>query len=44
MPLARVAATTPWHAKVQLDLGAMGVCFPLVSTRAVAEAAVRAVR
>ena len=44
VPLARVAATTPWHAKVPLDLGAMGVCFPLVSTRADAEAAVRAVR
>jgi 4-hydroxy-2-oxoheptanedioate aldolase len=32
VPLARVAATT--HANVPLDLGAMGVCFPLVSTRA----------
>ena len=28
VPLARVAATTAWHAKVPLDLGAMGVCFP----------------
>jgi 4-hydroxy-2-oxoheptanedioate aldolase len=44
VPLARVAAMTPWHAKVPLDLGAMGVCFPLISTRADAEAAVRAVR
>jgi 2-keto-3-deoxy-L-rhamnonate aldolase RhmA len=44
VPLARVAATTPWHAKVPLDLGVMGVCFPLISTRADAEAAVRAVR
>ena len=44
VPLARVAATTPWHAKAPLDFGAMGVCFPLVSTRADAEAAVRAVR
>src|SRR3712207_3666691 len=44
VPLARVAATTAWHAKVPLDLGAMGVCFSLVSTRADAEAAVRAVR
>jgi 4-hydroxy-2-oxoheptanedioate aldolase len=44
VPLARVAATTPWHAKVPLDLGAMGVCFPFISTRADAEAAVRAVR
>lgn len=44
VPLVRVAATTPWHAKAPLDLGAMGVCFPLISTRADAEAAVRAVR
>ena len=33
-----------WHAKVPLDLGAMGMCFPLISMRADAEAAVRAVR
>jgi 4-hydroxy-2-oxoheptanedioate aldolase len=44
VPLVRVAATTPWHAKVPLDLGAMGVCFPLISTREDAEAAIRAVR
>jgi 4-hydroxy-2-oxoheptanedioate aldolase len=44
VPLVRVAATQAWHAKVPLDLGAMGVCFPLISTRADAEAAVRAVR
>src|SRR3712207_5213655 len=44
VPLARVAATTPWHAKVPLDLGAMGVCFPLVPNRADAEAVVSAVR
>src|SRR5918997_3765939 len=44
VPLARGAATTTWHAKVPLDLGAMGVCFPLISSRADAEAAVRAVR
>ena len=44
VPLARVAATTAWHAKAPLDLGAMGVCFPLVSTRTDVEAAVRAVR
>lgn len=43
-PLVRVAATTSWHAKLPLDLGAMGVCFPLTSTREAAEAAVRAVR
>ena len=44
VPLVRVAAATPWHAKVPLDLGALGICFPMTSTRAAAEAAVRAVR
>lgn len=44
VPLVRVAATTAWHAKVPLDLGVLGVCFPLISTRLDAEAAVRAVR
>ncbi len=44
VPLVRVAATTSWHAKLPLDLGALGVCFPLISTRSDAEAAVRAVR
>src|SRR5262245_4754293 len=40
----RVAATTPWHAKVPLGLGAFGICFPMTTTRSDAEAAVRAVR
>jgi len=44
VPLVRVAATTPWHAKVPLDLGAFGICFPMTTTRSDAEAAVRAVR
>jgi 4-hydroxy-2-oxoheptanedioate aldolase len=44
VPLVRVAAATPWHAKVPLDLGALGICFPMTTTRADAEAAVRAVR
>lgn len=44
VPLVRVAAGSSWHAKVPLDLGAMGVCFPMTTTRADAEAAVRAVR
>ena len=43
VPLARVAETTPAHAKLPLDLGALGICFPFVTTRADAEAAVRAV-
>jgi 4-hydroxy-2-oxoheptanedioate aldolase len=44
VPLVRVAAATPWHAKLPLDLGALGICFPMTTTRAAAEAAVRAVR
>ena len=44
VPLVRVAAGAPWHAKPPLDLGAMGVCFPMTTTRADAEAVVRAVR
>jgi 4-hydroxy-2-oxoheptanedioate aldolase len=44
VPLVRVAATSAWHAKLPLDLGALGVCFPMTTTRAAAEAVVRAVR
>lgn len=44
VPLVRVVAGTAWHAKVPLDLGAMGICFPMTTRRADAEAAVRAVR
>ncbi|MCI0429511.1 MAG: aldolase/citrate lyase family protein [Rhodospirillales bacterium] len=44
VPFVRVAAATPWHAKLPLDLGALGICFPMTTTRAAAEAAVRAVR
>jgi 4-hydroxy-2-oxoheptanedioate aldolase len=44
VPLVRVAAATAWHAKLPLDLGALGICFPMTTTRADAEAAVRAVR
>jgi 4-hydroxy-2-oxoheptanedioate aldolase len=44
VPLVRVAATTPWHAKLPLDLGAFGICFPMTTTRDTAEAVVRAVR
>jgi 4-hydroxy-2-oxoheptanedioate aldolase len=44
VPLVRVAAATNWQAKLPLDLGALGVCFPMTTTRAAAESAVRAVR
>jgi 4-hydroxy-2-oxoheptanedioate aldolase len=44
VPLVRVASGAAWHAKVPLDLGAMGICFPMTTRRVDAEAAVRAVR
>jgi len=44
VPLVRVSGKEPWHAKIPLDIGAMGVCFPMTSERADAEAVVRAVR
>jgi 4-hydroxy-2-oxoheptanedioate aldolase len=44
VPLVRVADTTAWQAKLPLDLGAFGICFPKTTTRAAVEAAVRAVR
>jgi 4-hydroxy-2-oxoheptanedioate aldolase len=44
VPLVRVAANTPWLAKAPMDLGALGICFPMVCGRAEAEVAVRSVR
>jgi 4-hydroxy-2-oxoheptanedioate aldolase len=44
VPLVRVASASAWHAKVPLDLGALGVCFPMITTREDAQAAARAVR
>ena len=44
VPLVRVPAGAAWHAKAPLDFGAMGICFPMTTRRADAEAAVRAVR
>ena len=44
VPLVRVAAGSAWLAKAPLDLGAMGICFPMTTRREDAEAAVRAVR
>jgi 4-hydroxy-2-oxoheptanedioate aldolase len=44
VPLVRVASTSAWHAKLPLDLGALGVCFPMTTTREAAAAAVQAVR
>jgi len=44
VPLVRVPAGAAWHAKAPLDLGAMGIEFPMTTRREDAEAAVRAVR
>jgi 4-hydroxy-2-oxoheptanedioate aldolase len=44
VPLVRVASTSAWHAKVPLDLGALGIVFPMTTTREAATAAAAAVR
>ena len=44
VPLVRVPERDAWHAKAPLDLGAMGICFPMTTTATDARAAVRAVR
>lgn len=43
VPLVRVGAIEPWLAKIPLDLGALGVCFPMTNSRAEAEKVVKAV-
>lgn len=44
VPLVRVPERAAWHAKAPLDFGAMGICFPMTTSREDAEAIVRAVR
>lgn len=44
VPWVRVASEAAWHAKLPLDLGALGICFPMTTSRVAAEAVVRAVR
>ena len=44
MPLARVAANEPWLAKAPMDIGALGINFPMICNRADAEKAVRSLR
>ncbi|MDM0019007.1 HpcH/HpaI aldolase family protein [Variovorax saccharolyticus] len=44
VPLVRVSGKESWHAKIPLDLGAMGVCFPMTSSREDALSIVKAVR
>lgn len=43
-PLVRLPWSHPWQAKLPLDLGAMGIVFPMVCSRQDAENAVRAVK
>ena len=44
MPLARIAANEPWLAKAPMDIGALGINFPMICNREDAEKAVRSVR
>ncbi len=44
VPLVRLPWLHPWQAKVPMDLGAMGVVFPMICTHEDAEGAVSAVR
>jgi 4-hydroxy-2-oxoheptanedioate aldolase len=44
VPMVRIAANEPWLAKAPMDLGALGINFPMISSRAEAERAVRSVR
>ena len=43
-PLVRIAANEPWLAKAPMDLGALGINFPMICSHADAEKAVRSVR
>ncbi|MGJ4942901.1 HpcH/HpaI aldolase family protein [Bradyrhizobium sp. HKCCYLS1011] len=44
VPFARVAANEPHLAKAPMDIGALGINFPMISSRADAEKAVRSLR
>jgi 4-hydroxy-2-oxoheptanedioate aldolase len=44
VPMVRIAANEPWLAKAPMDLGALGINFPMICCRADAEKAVRSVR
>ncbi len=44
MPLVRIAANEPWLAKAPMDIGALGINFPMICSREDAEKAVRSVR
>ena len=44
VPMVRIAANEPHLAKAPMDIGALGINFPMISTPAEAEKAVRSVR
>lgn len=44
VPLARIAANEPWLAKAPMDIGALGINFPMICSRADVERAVRSLR
>src|SRR5438876_4295689 len=44
VPMVRIAANEPWLAKAPMDLGSLGINFPMISSREDAEKAVRSVR
>jgi 4-hydroxy-2-oxoheptanedioate aldolase len=44
VPLVRLPWSHPWQAKTVMDLGAMGITFPMICDAAQARAAVRSVR
>jgi 4-hydroxy-2-oxoheptanedioate aldolase len=44
VPLARIAANEPWLAKAPMDIGALGINFPMICSRTDAEKAVRSLR
>jgi 4-hydroxy-2-oxoheptanedioate aldolase len=44
VPWVRIAANEPWLAKAPMDIGALGINFPMICSRTDAEKAVRSVR
>jgi 4-hydroxy-2-oxoheptanedioate aldolase len=44
VPMVRIAANEPWLAKAPMDIGALGINFPMICSRADAEKAVRSLR
>ena len=44
VPMVRIAANEPWLAKAPMDLGALGINFPMICSGVDAEKAVRSVR